>query len=109
MPHVQLKPPTSFVAATPVKAPSSLDIGTNAKEKPPKSEVRHSDTNHSTYVTKSDFPDPVYVTFTTPADVPVEDQAKLVEKAEDMDGVNPSAMDFAVVASVLLNKYVKYD
>jgi hypothetical protein len=60
-------------------------------------------------VAKSDFPAPVYVTFTTPADVPVEDQTKLVEKAEDIEGVNPSAMDLAVALSVLLNKYIKYD
>jgi hypothetical protein len=51
----------------------------------------------------------MYVTLTTLSDVSVENQAKLVEKPEDMDGVNPSAMDFAVVASVLLNKYIKYD
>jgi hypothetical protein len=51
----------------------------------------------------------VYVTFTEPSDVPVENQTKLVEKAEDIEVVNPSAMDLAVVASVLLNKYTKYD
>jgi hypothetical protein len=51
----------------------------------------------------------VYVTFTEPSDVPVENQTKLVEKAEDIEVVNPSAMDRAVVASVLLNKYTRND
>jgi hypothetical protein len=45
----------------------------------------------------------------TPSVVPVENQKKLVEKAEDIEVKKPSAMDLAVGASVLLNKYIKLD
>jgi hypothetical protein len=43
------------------------------------------------------------------SDVPVENQAKLVEKAEDIEVINPSAMDRAVMASVPLNANIRDD
>jgi hypothetical protein len=39
--------------------------------------------------------------------VPVESQPKLVEKAEDIEVVNPSAMFLAAVSSIFSNKYTR--